>query len=73
MEPLEMSYLEVQRKVPYIGKTIGQQLVIAADTYGDKEMYVFYGENKKRMSFKQVYDEVKNLIKICIHEPWYDK
>ena len=52
-----MSYLHVPRKTPFTGLTVGQQLYKAAETFGDKEMYVFY-EDKERISFQQMKKKV---------------
>ncbi|XP_072041310.1 medium-chain acyl-CoA ligase ACSF2, mitochondrial-like [Amphiura filiformis] len=52
---LTMSYLHVPRKTPFTSNTIGQQLYHIAETYSEKEMYVFYGDNE-RIIFQQMKD-----------------
>ena len=56
-DKLTTSYLHVRQKLPLIGRTVGQQLYVAADKYKDKEMYVFYADNE-RISFQQMKEKV---------------
>ncbi|XP_072041325.1 medium-chain acyl-CoA ligase ACSF2, mitochondrial-like [Amphiura filiformis] len=53
---LTRSYLHAPGKLPFIGRTVGQQLYKAADEYKDKDMYVFYADNE-RITFAEMKDK----------------
>ena len=55
---LSKSYLHVPRKTPFTGLTVGQQLYKSAEKFGNKEMYVFCGDNE-RISFQQMKNKVR--------------
>ena len=56
-QKLTRSYLHAPAKLPLIGRTVGQQLYVAAEKYKDKEMYVFYADNE-RISFQEMKEKV---------------
>ncbi len=57
-QKLSRSYLHSPSKLPFIGRTLGQQLYVMADKYTDKEMYVFYVDGE-RISFGQMKEKVR--------------
>ncbi|XP_072022522.1 medium-chain acyl-CoA ligase ACSF2, mitochondrial-like [Amphiura filiformis] len=64
-EKLTKSYLHVPRKQPFSGMSVGQQLYKMAETYADKEMYVFYVD-KERITFKQMKEQSQQFASSLI-------
>ena len=65
---LTRSYLHAPGKLPFIGRTIGQQLYVSAEEYQDKEMYVFYKDDE-RISFAEMKEKVERIGNYSIIYP----